>query len=309
MSDRRRRQKAPNPYGGPLTAATMVAMGALAIGLLVFAPGAEWVRAARAQTDDLLSPVQGVVAAPFAALRDIGRGAVDHMQVYEENERLREENARLRAWYQLALAMRDKMDRYEEILQLNPDPTAEVVVARVVAETDGPFVKTRVLNAGSLDGVMEDQGVLSEHGLIGRVVSAGERSARVLLLKDLNSRVPVLVERNDVRAILAGDNSERPQLRYLSPGHGLISGDRVITSGDGGFLPHGLPVGEAFVDDQGEWRVRLYADDGPVDFVRVVKFNFPREVEAPVEDEAVAPAPAPTAGPDAVALREGGTPG
>lgn len=281
MTDRRRRQRAPNPYGGPLTAATMVALGAAAVALLVFAPGASWVRVARSWTDDLLSPAQTVVAAPFAALRDIGGQAVDHMRVYDENRRLREENARLRQWYQLALAMRDKMDRYEEILSLNPDPTAEVVVARVVAETDGPFVKTRVLNAGSLDGVTEDQAVLSEHGLIGRVLSAGDRSARVLLLKDLNSAVPVQIERNDVRAILTGDNSERPRLLHMRSGHGLISGDRVITSGDGGFMPHGLPVGEAFLDGQGQWRVRLYSDDGPIDFVRVVKFNFPRAVEPP----------------------------
>lgn len=312
MIDRRRRGRAPNPYGGPLTAATMVAMGAFAVGLLVFAPGADWVRMARAQTDDLLSPVQSVVAAPFAGLRDIGRLGLDHLRVYDENRRLREENARLRTWYQLALAMRDKMDRYEEILALNPDPTAEVVVARVVAETDGPFVKTRVLNAGSRDGVSRDQAVLSEHGLVGRVVSVGARSSRVLLLKDLNSRIPVLAERNDVRAILAGDNSERPQLRYLRAGHGLVSGDRVVTSGDGGLLPRGLPVGEAFVDGEGQWRVRLYSDDGPVDYVRVVKFDFPLTPEAAAAGEGpVEPAPGtdPGVDPEADAIAQRGVEG
>jgi rod shape-determining protein MreC len=279
MADRRRRPGAPSPYGTPLTTASMVALGAIALGLLVFAPGASWVRFARAYTDDLLNPAQTVVAKPFDTLREIGTYAVDHMRVYEENRRLRAENRRLREWYQLAQAMRDKMDRYEEILSLNPDPGADYVMARVVAETDGPFVKTRVLNAGSKEGVAQDQAVLSEHGLVGRVVSVGARSARVLLLKDWNSRIPVMIERNDARAILAGDNSERPQLRYLKPGHGLVNGDRVITSGDGGLLPYGLAVGEALVDQQGQWRVRLYADDGAIDFVRVVKFNFPRTVE------------------------------
>ena len=287
MIDRRRRARASNPYGGPLTAATMLAMGAVAVGLLIFAPGADWVRQARAHTDDLVNPAQTIVAAPFASLRDIGRRGVDHMRVYEENRRLREENARLRAWYQLALAMRDKMDRYEEVLGLNPDPTADVVVARVVAETDGPFVKTRVLNAGVRQSVQVDQGVLSEHGLVGRIVSAGERSSRVLLLKDLNSRVPILVERNDERAILAGDNSERPQIRFLRAGHGLISGDRIVTSGDGGLLPRGLPVGEALLDGQGQWRVRLYADAGPIDYVRVVTFDFPSDADDAPADPAV----------------------
>jgi len=287
MTDRRRRSRvSSNPYGGPFAAAVLFALGLLAIGLLVFAPGASWVRATRAYADDLLTPAQSVVGAPFAALRNIGRLGMDHLRVQEENQRLREENARLRAWYQLALAMRDKMDRYEEILSLNPDPSAEVVVARVVAETDGPFVKTRVLNAGGDDGVRIDQAVLSEHGLVGRVVSAGRRSSRVLLLKDLNSRVPVLVERNDVRAILAGDNSQRPQMRYMRAGHGLINGDRIVTSGDGGLLPRGLAVGEAFLDGQGVWRVRLFADNGPIDYVRVVKFDFP--VRPELEREPVA---------------------
>jgi rod shape-determining protein MreC len=303
MIDRRRRVRAPNPFGGPLTVATMVAMGVVAVGLLVFAPGADWVRHVRTVADDVVNPAQQVVAAPFEAIRSIGSRGADHMRIVEENRRLREENERLRAWYEVALAMRDKMDRYEEILSLNPDPSAEVVVARVVAETDGPFVKTRILNAGTREGVAVDQGVMSEHGLVGRVVSAGERSSRVLLLKDLNSRIPVLAERNDARAILAGDNSDRPQLRYLRAGHGLISGDRIVTSGDGGLLPRGLPVGEAFLDDQGQWRVRLYSDEGPVDYVRVVKFEFPHDADAPASDEA-APSES-TAGALAARIGEG----
>ncbi len=112
-----------------------------------------------------------------------------------------------------------------------------------------------------------------------------------------------MIERNDARAILAGDNSERPQLRYLRSGHGLISGDRVITSGDGGFLPHGLPVGEAFLDAQGDWRVRLYADDGPIDFVRVVKFSFPLALEAPPAEPAGPAEAAPEGTSDALASR------
>ena len=192
-----------------------------------------------------------------------------------ENARLREENARLRAWYDLAQTMADKMDRYERLLQLNPEPVVDVVSTRVIADYQGPFVRARLLNAGAEDGVEIGHAVMTERGLLGRVVATGQVTARTLLLTDINSRVPVMVARNDVRAILAGDNSRRPRLDYLPAGHGLLTGDRIVTSGDGGELPRGLPVGEAVADARGEWRVRLYASDAPYDYARVVRFAGP----------------------------------
>jgi rod shape-determining protein MreC len=184
--------------------------------------------------------------------------------------------------------MRSKMERYEKLLALNPDPAAQVVTARVIGETSGPFVKTRLVNAGSDDGVRPGQAVLTETWLIGRIVTAGRSSSRVLLLKDLNSRVPIMAERNGARAILAGDNTDQPKIEFLKAGHGLVNGDRIVTSGDAGQLPRGLVVGEAVVDRGGTWRVRLYGDDSPVDYVRVVRFAFP-----PAPEDEIAPPDAP----------------
>lgn len=297
MLDRRRRRRSANRFGGPLAQAAVVAAALAALGLLVFTTGASWVDKARSALDDALAPVQQVAAAPFAAIRQAGQALADHAAVYEENRRLKAENAELRRWYELALAMRDKMGRYEKLLALNPDPVADVVTARVVAETNGPFVRGRLINAGAANKVALDQAVLSEHGLVGRVVAVGARSSRVLLLSDINSRIPVMAERNDARAILAGDNEAAPRLLFLQRGHGLRDGDRIVTSGDGGQMPRGLPVGAAFTDEAGAWRVRLFADDAPIDYVRVVRFEFPPPPEAepaaaPAVDEAVPAKPA-----------------
>ncbi len=285
MTDRRRRQRATDRFGGPFARAVLVVMILGALGFSAISYRTDWVRTSRAYVDDVVAPIQGVVAIPFAALRSGARGLSDHFDVHSENQRLKEENARLRAWYELSSAMRSKMERYEKLLALNPDPAAQVVTARVIGETSGPFVKTRLVNAGSTDGVEPGQAVLTETWLIGRIVTAGRSSSRVLLLKDLNSRVPVMAERNGARAILAGDNSDRPKIEFLRTGHGLVNGDRIVTSGDAGQLPRGLVIGEAVVDRGGAWRVRLYGDDAPVDYVRVVRFTFP----SPPEDEIAVP--------------------
>ncbi len=268
-----------NPLGGPFAFIGWALLVVVCIGFALLARSGVWFNGPRSGVDDALEPAREVVSAPFAAARRFSRSINDHFDIYEENQRLKEENERLRAWYDLALAMRDKMTRYEKLLGVNPDPAGDVVTARVVADTSGPFVRARLINAGAREGVRSGQAVLTERGLAGRVVAAGQSSARMLLLTDLNSRVPVMIERNDARAILAGDNRPSPRLEFLPRDHGVANGDRVVTSGDAGQLPRGLPVGEATVDPSGVWRVRLYAEQAPIDYVRVVRFVFPPSPE------------------------------
>jgi rod shape-determining protein MreC len=83
------------------------------------------------------------------------------------------------------------------------------------------------------------------------VSEVGLRAARVLLVTDLNSRVPVLIENEHARAVLAGDNSARPGLLYVEPQTAVKIGDRVVTSGDGGLFPPGLPVGTVAAIEDG----------------------------------------------------------
>ncbi|MCG8443525.1 MAG: rod shape-determining protein MreC [Caulobacterales bacterium] len=284
-----RAREESNPLGGPVALAGWIGLIVVALGLALVARGGVWLDPPRAFLDDLIAPGRAVASAPFAAARDFTAGLGGHWRVHKQNERLRRENRELKEWYELAQTLMNKTARYEELLALNPEPAAQAVTARVVADAAGPFVRARLVNVGAEDGVAPGQAVVSERGLVGRVVASGRQASRVLLLTDLNSRIPVLVERTDDRAILAGDNAERPRLDFLPAGHGLVSGDRIVTSGDGGQFPRGLIVGEARAASGGTWRVRLFADDAPVDYVRILRYSFP---PAPEDEPAVAP-PAP----------------
>jgi rod shape-determining protein MreC len=149
---------------------------------------------------------------------------------------------------------------------------------------------------------------MSEHGLVGRIAGVGPSMSRVMLLTDVESRTPVMIARTNGRAILTGDGGANPALAYLRTHDALQEGDRVLTSGDGGVIPRGLPVGTAVRGFDGAWRVALDSDAAPIDFVRILLFKdfsqlaspadlAPRELPATNTDAPEAPPPASAAPP------------
>ena len=236
---------------------------------------------ARATLTDWTRPVFEVVSAPVDAVSHWLSGIGHFFNVYSENIRLKEQNARLRQWQSAALALEARMKRYQLLLNAVPDPSLSATTARVIGRASRPFLQTMVLNAGKGDGIKPGQAVVDASGMLGRIYLAGQRTSWVILLTDLNSRIPVAIQPNNVQAILAGDNSDAPGLEALSQGAKLKDGQEVVTSGDGGLLPPGLPVGVLF-SDGGAFRVALFADPATADEVRIVDFKAgTEEVPAP----------------------------
>jgi rod shape-determining protein MreC len=168
-------------------------------------------------------------------------------------------------------------------LNMVPDSPASFVTAPVIGDTGGPFLRNLLLGAGSREGVQRLHVVTSGEGLVGRIVQVGERSARVLLLTDLNSRIPVMVGQSGERAILAGDNTDQPQLLYLTTEAEIAVGDRVVTSGLGGVFPASLPIGVVVRVAGTAARVQPYVDGRRLAYVRVVDYRIAPPPEASVK--------------------------
>jgi rod shape-determining protein MreC len=193
---------------------------------------------------DALTPVLDFVVQPIEASRRLAETVGELVALRAENVRLQEQNARLLEWQAVARQLALDNAALRQVLHAEAEdqhPTA--VTARVVADSGGPFVQTVIVNAGADQGVVAGMAAVNERGLVGRVIEVGRRSARILLLTDFNSRVPVMVEPSRDQAILAGDNSRTPGLVFLPINPRLSVGDRVVTSGRGGVLPPGLAVG------------------------------------------------------------------
>ena len=121
-------------------------------------------------------------------------------------------------------------------------------------------MRSLAVNLGADNGVRDGQAAVGSIGLVGRTVQTGDRSARILLITDLNARIPVVVEETRLRGILAGDNTNRPRLIHLPPDTEVRAGDRIVTSGHGGMFPVGIPVGVVASADDGTVRIEPVED-------------------------------------------------
>src|SRR3569833_1532043 len=265
---------------------------------------------ARVRVTDKMAPVQTKARAPIQGF-DRWMGSISEIfSVYEQNLKLKEENARLRQWRNLAIVLQGRVTRHQSLLHAVPDPKMNAVLARVIGRANRPFLQTKILDAGRDDHALPGQAVVDARGMIGRIYLAGRNTSWVILLTDINSRIPVTVATSakdataNVQAMMTGDNSQWPALDMVSRQVTLHAGDQVVSSGDGGLLPPGLPIGTVVQDSAGGWREQLLADAGSTQDVEVLNFSKPPEAPpAAAELPAVAaglkpmvpPPPAPTA--------------
>jgi rod shape-determining protein MreC len=236
-------------------------------------PGASPYGMARAGMDTAVGPVSGVLATPIRWINDGAASIGDYFGAVSENRRLKKRVAELQHLEAQAIALRNLNLRYEQLLKLRTEPPIPGITARVVTDARGPFSNARLIDAGTDVGVKVGNPAMTEQGVVGRIVGVTGSVSRLLLLTDPESRTPVLVDRTNARAVLTGDGGPNPRLDYVRGKDTVKNGDMVLTSGDGGLYPRGLPVGVAQQDYRGIWRVRLYSDRSPIDFVRVLVFD------------------------------------
>lgn len=235
----------------------------------------------RTSIGDALAPALDLASRPVSTIAEV----IDHFRelkaLHAENARLREENQRLMRWQTLARRLDHDNQVLRGQLAAVADPALRFATARVVADTGGAFAHSMLVAAGARDGARKGMAVLAGEALAGRVVEVGVQSARLLLLTDINSRIPVVTETSRSRAILSGDNSERPVLAYLGDGVVVAPGERVVTSGHGGAFPPGIPVGVVAAVSEGAVRVELFVDRHRLEVVTIADYDLDADPTLP----------------------------
>jgi rod shape-determining protein MreC len=233
------------------------------------------VQAARSAVADAVAPILDFASRPISGTVDALESAQNLMALAKENAGLREDNRRLRSWQAVAYRLEAENGALRDLLRMAPDPHSRYVTARVVADNGGVFVRSVLVNAGLRHGVVQGQAAVTGEGLAGRVAQIGARSAQILLITDMNSRIPVMLAHSRERAVLAGNNTSRPALLYLGPRSRVEPGDRILTSGDGGVFPAGLPVGVVAASEAGKVRVQPFVDWDRMEYLRLIDFELP----------------------------------
>lgn len=235
---------------------------------------------------DVFAPILDAIAQPISAVHRVTDQLGRLVDVHGENAMLREENARLLQWQLVARSLDAENRDLRRLLQVPGDPPLGFVTGRVVSNSGGAFVRSVLVLAGSRDGAAKGHAAVSTDGLVGRVTEVGDRATRILLLNDMNSNVPVVIERTRERAIAAGDNSDRLRLLFLASEARPQIGDRIVTSGHGGVFPPGIPVGVVVATVDGIARVQPFVEPTRLEYVRLVDYGLggvlPQAAPAPV---------------------------
>jgi rod shape-determining protein MreC len=229
----------------------------------------------RTAVGDAAAPILEFIARPIDSISGAVEGIGELADLRARNVSLERENERLRHWQAVARRLEAENTALRSLTDMAPDPRLRFVTARVVGDQGGAFARSVLVNAGTRDGVAKGQAAITSEGLAGRVAEVGVRSARVLLVTDINSRIPVLVGEGRDRAILAGDNTNQPRLRYLAPGTEIRPGDHVVTSGHGAIFPPGLPIGVVTQASETTMRVQPFVDWAHMEFLRLADYQLP----------------------------------
>lgn len=255
--------------------ASVVMMAIFAMTLMVMSKtGNPAVGRLRSQITDIAVPLLGIASSPMDAIHGAGSWIGEIMRLREENVALKNENIELMKWQAQAKAMESENNALHALLHVVPTHKNSYITARIVSDLGGPYVHSALINGGSEIGIKKDEAAISDSGLLGRVVDVGSSSARILLLNDINSRVPVVTESSHEKSILVGNNSDTPMLSYITGDSKVKVGERVVTSGDGGIFPEGIPVGVVSSVSKTSVRVQPYVDATRVQYVSVVDYSF-----------------------------------
>ncbi len=226
----------------------------------------------RAALVDAIVPQMDWALVPVTKTAELIEGVQSYARLQQQNQDLRRELQQMKAWKEAALQLEQENAKLLDLNKVRLDPALTVVTGQVLADSGSPFRQSVLLNVGAArDGIKDGWAVTDGLGLVGRISGVGKNSSRVLLLTDSASRVPVTIQPSGQSAMLAGDNSALPVLDFIEVFEEVRPGDRVVSSGDGGVFPAGLLVGSVVLARDGRLRLRLSADYGRLEFLRVLR--------------------------------------
>lgn len=226
----------------------------------------------RIKVADIFVPVVDVLAKPIDTVASVSNWIQESMRLREENEALRHDNARLREAYSSALQVKTENERLRALLKFAPVGKQAYTSARVAVDSGGAYSRSVLITSGSDNGIQDDSAVINDKGMLGRVIDVGAKTARILLLTDINSRIPVMAETSREHSIAAGGKGDMLSLMYLPENSKLKIGEKIVTSGDGALLPPGLPIGIVSKIEKDSVTVKPFVDWYRLEYVSVINF-------------------------------------
>ena len=225
------------------------------------------VKMARSFINDVVFRVSYIASSPSRLMPNLGKGIAGHLNLKEENEKLREVIENYKSLDLNLEYLTNENKNLRKVLNAeNIINAKDIVLAKVLVDRNSPFLKSIIINKGTQSGIKKGMPVTQNNYLVGRIVDTNYLSSRVLLLTDLNSRIPVSLDADSSQAILTGSGTKNPKLEYLPEEYEFKEDVNVFASGKERIFIPGTPIGKT--TEKGE--VTLYVDPNQLSFVTVI---------------------------------------
>ena len=225
------------------------------------------IKTTRSIINDVIFRITYIVSSPSRLMPDLGKGIVSHLNLKEENEKLKEVLENYKSLDLNLEYLTNENKNLRKVLNAeNIINAKDIVLAKVLVDRNSPFLKSIIINKGTQSGIQKGMPVTQNNYLVGRIVDTNYLSSRVLLLTDLNSRIPVTLDTDSAQAILTGSGTKNPKLEYLPEEYEFKENINVFASGKERIFIPGTPIGKT--TEKGE--VKLHVDPNQLSFVTVI---------------------------------------
>ena len=217
-----------------------------------------------------------IISSPSKGLRTALDAFQTHLNLYENYNLLKTENFELKSKDFDPNFLLFENQQLRELLDEQVTSEYNLISSRVMLDKQSPYLNSFIVNSGSNRKIKKGYAVLDGKKFIGRIVDVNFFSSRVLLVSDLNSKIPVVIEPDGFQAILSGNGSKNPVLEFLPENHKVQEGNKVYTSGKEGIFSAGIPIGKV-QKVEGTMSVSLYSDLDQIMYVNIYLKDFNNE--------------------------------
>lgn len=218
----------------------------------------------------LVTPIADIVSVPIRAVASMVEGMQTVANLREENLRLQEDVKRLSRWRLKAEILQTENLQLRSVSGVIIPDAVRPVSARVIAINADSFAHSVMVNAGADVGLKKGHAVTTTDGLVGMVIDVGARHAQVLLVTDINAMIPVILSSSSWPATTVGRNSDNLELRFLPVEASIAIDELVQTSGHGGVIPPGIPVGRVSAIQNNDITIEPIVDLKRLSFVTIL---------------------------------------
>ena len=210
-----------------------------------------------------------IISYPAKSFKNILKITSEHINLYKNYNQVTKENEILKGRISEQDYLKLENTQLRELIDDQVASSDYLISSRVIIDKQSPYLNSFIINSGSNKKIKNGLAVLDGENFVGRIVDVNFFSSRVLLVSDLNSKIPVIIEPSGNQAILSGRGKDYPILEYLPPNNTINENDKIYTSGKEGIFDPGIPIGVIKIVEEGEIVAELFSDLSQITFINI----------------------------------------